>query len=67
MSNAALAKILEIQARIIAVQIEIEGMKALNTERESHGYALGYSEESFTELRKEVLGHADVLRAISEG
>lgn len=67
MNNKTLAKTLELQARIIAIQIEVEGMKALNIERESHGHTVGYSEESFMELRKEVLGYADVLRGISEG
>lgn len=43
---------------ILAVQAEIEGMKVLNQERESNGYAFAYNEEAFT-------SKADELRNIS--
>lgn len=45
-------------ARIYAVAVKaqatIEGMKALNTERERNGYALAYSEQAFLDVAMEV-------------
>lgn len=39
-----------VHAQSVAALAEIESMKALNTERESHGYALAYDEGAFFEV-----------------
>lgn len=52
-------------ALIFAIQAEIEGMKAFNTERENNGEALGYDESAFNqaaeELRNIAYCHEDQL------
>lgn len=45
-------------AEMWSVVAEVEGMKAINLERERGGYALAYSEESFIDAAK-------ILKAIS--
>lgn len=37
-------------AQSVCALAEIEGMKALNAEREHHGYALGYDEDAFLKV-----------------
>lgn len=44
--------LLGIRLQMEALISSREGMLALNKERESHGYALAYSEEAFDNLRK---------------
>jgi len=39
---------------ICALNAEIDGMKALNTERESNGHALGYDESDFVCKAEEI-------------
>lgn len=41
-------------ALVLAIQAEIEGMKALNTERESRGEALGYDESAFIQAAEDL-------------
>jgi hypothetical protein len=41
-------------ALILAVQAEIEGMKALNTERALQEYTLAYDEHAFCEKAEEL-------------
>ncbi len=36
-----------LMAQVVCAQAEIEGMKAMNRERESQGYALAYDKEAF--------------------
>jgi len=55
------AKLLELQAKIIAVQVEVEGMKAANDERKMQGYALAYPETSFVEASTEIKMLADEI------
>ena len=43
-------KVAYVFAQSVCALAEIEGMKAENKERESHGYALVYSEEAFFEV-----------------
>ena len=53
-------------AQSVCAMAEIEGMKALNTERESKGYALAYDEAAFLEiLNKYGIHHNAVLTAVS--
>lgn len=45
--------------------IEMEGMKAANIERESHGYALAYGEEAFLALiEKYGIHHNAALKCV---
>lgn len=46
-------------AELFALQCEVEGMKALNAEREDQGYAQAYDEEAFH-------NHAQKMRAVAE-
>ena len=41
-------------ALVLAVQAEIEEMKATNTERENNGYALAYDEKAFADAAKDL-------------
>lgn len=41
-----------IHAQSVAALAEIEGMKALNTERERNGYAIAYDDEAFFNVPK---------------
>ena len=41
-------------ALILAVQAEIEGMKALNTERLQNGYTPGYDDGAFCDKAEEL-------------
>lgn len=41
-------------ALILAVQAEIEGMKAFNKERELNGSSLGYSEQDFIHMANQL-------------
>ena len=46
-------------AEIIAIQAQIEGMKATNIERENKGYALAYGEKEFEDKANELFGIAN--------
>ena len=52
-------------AEVLAIQAEIEGMKAANTEREMRGLALAYDESVFVQaaedLRMVAAKHNDQL------
>lgn len=41
-------------ALILAIQAEIEGMKAFNKERELNGASLGYSEQDFNHMANQL-------------
>ena len=49
-------------AEMWAAVAEMEGMIALNAERESRGYSLAYSDEAFEEVRRRL---ADIARAFN--
>ena len=54
-------------AQSVAAMAEIEGMKALNTERERNGYALAYSEEAFLAVpTKYGLHHNELIQLFNE-
>jgi hypothetical protein len=41
-------------ALILAIQAEIEGMKAFNTQREMEGNSIGYNQTSFDEMANQL-------------
>ena len=49
-------------AEMNAILVSVEGMKAANTERESHGLALAYPESAFNDASKKLEGIATALR-----
>ena len=52
-----------VHAQAVAATAEIEGMKAMNTERERNGYALAYNEAAFFAIPdKYGLHHNDLMR-----
>ena len=53
-----LARVYSLVAEMYAVNADIEGMRAFNTNRSSHGYSIGYDEDAFAH-------EADKLRGIS--
>lgn len=60
--------IVYVQSQVACALIEMEGMRALNTERESHGYSIAYDEEAFLELPKKYgINHAAVIKTLSVG
>ena len=46
---------LRFRVQLAQIQMEALGMEAANAEREQHGFALAYSEESFDALRQQLL------------
>lgn len=57
-----------VQTQTAAALIEMEGMKAFNSERERHGYAPGYDETAFLCLiDKYQLGHNSVITNLTIG
>ena len=48
-------------AEMNAIIVSVESMKAANTERKSHGYALAYSEEAFVKASEDLYGEASAL------
>ena len=51
-----------VHAQAVAATAEIEGMKAMNTERERNGYALAYDEAAFFAIvDKFGLGHNTLM------
>lgn len=52
---------LKTRIELEALITEREGMLALNKERESHGYALGYGEAAFLKLANEMRKLKDCL------
>ena len=53
------AKLLEIQCRMHAVNAEVEGMKATNSQRIFIGCSMAYDDDSFLERAKELHALAD--------
>lgn len=60
-----LAYILAEFGEIIRIQIEVEGMKAHNKEREMNSFALAYDEKAFADTSKEVGIRIDNIRKAS--
>lgn len=58
MDNYRFAIVLSCHAEALSVAADIEGMKALNTEREQRGHSLAYNEDAF-------VAKGDLLRGIS--
>lgn len=61
---AAQARLAALTARMHAVVAGIEGMKALNTERERGGYALAYGKDAFhaeAEVLREIANDMDAI------
>ncbi len=54
------------RANMETVSIKVEGMKAANKERESHGYALAYNEEAFEEQAEHMESLSMVMGHLSE-
>lgn len=56
-----------INSQVACALIEVESMKAANTERESQGYALAYDEEAFMAIiDKYGIDHNAVLTVLRE-
>lgn len=45
-------------AHILAIQAEIEGMKAFNKEREINGMSMGYTEQDFSAMAEQLKNFA---------
>lgn len=58
------AQMYALVADMAAITTEVEGMKAANTERESHGLALAYDRAAFSDAAKDLAALAEQLRAI---
>lgn len=57
------AALLAIQAEISAKLVEVEGMKAENTYRESNGYSVSYGEDEFDSIAASILHLRDRMLA----
>lgn len=47
-------KMFAIYMRMKSLEVEFEGMKVMNEERRSQGYALAYSEEAFADMSNDI-------------
>ena len=59
-------RIEELKARIVAVQIRVEGMLAENAHRQNRGETLAYVETHFEAAAKEVDEHAAGIKHFAE-
>lgn len=55
------ARIHELNANVACIQVEVEGMKARNLERERRGEALAYNEEAFQKKADQIQGLANLM------
>lgn len=53
-----------VQAQTMAAYAEIEGMKAVNIERQDHGHSLAYSEGAFLEVIEKYGLHHNTLMTL---
>lgn len=60
------AHIHALNAEVAATVAEVEGMKALNTERERHGHAQAYDEAAFQKKANELRSLAFHIRELVE-
>ena len=65
MDHTIIARVLAKNAEILAISIEVEGMKTANMERYSKGEALAYPYSEFSRCADEVLGKANELFQMS--
>ena len=63
----ALCELAALNADLQEVIVGVEGMKALNTEREHNGYALGYDEAVFVDASREIKEISQKMRALKGG
>jgi hypothetical protein len=54
MDPVILARVFKKYAELLALQVEVEGMKAANEERKSLGQALAYPEKEFSSMAEEM-------------
>lgn len=66
MDEVLLARIFAHQGTIIKCQIEAEGMKAANTERENRNDSVAYNQEDFSHVAIEVENAVSELKSIGE-
>ena len=62
--NEADAAVLTTLAAIL--NADVEGMKALNLERQNRGYALGYDEGSFHDAGQELRDYLECLKVVEK-
>jgi len=65
MDHTMIARVLRINAEIMAVSIEVEGMKAANMERYLAGESMAYPESEFIQAANAVHGYAADLHQLS--
>jgi hypothetical protein len=64
--NFAAARIMECRARIDALLVRVEGMKALNAMRQDQGLAQAYAEEAFIKVSEEIDGIGNLMHELAE-
>jgi hypothetical protein len=64
--NFAAARIMECRARIDALLVRVEGMKALNQERQDKGHAQAYGEEAFIKVSEEIDSIGNQIHDLAE-
>ena len=56
-----MARVAEVQARVACALIRLEAMKAANTERQMHGFALAYNDAAIEDLINEERIHTNAV------
>ena len=64
--NFAEARILEYRARISALLVRVEGMKALNARRTARGETTAYNEEAFVEIAEKIDEFGTLIHELAE-
>jgi len=65
MSVFEAGQIASLTARVVAIQIEVEGMKAANSDRDLPSKSTAYSDEDFQVKAEDVLAIVEELHNIS--